>query len=354
MQPEKILIVRSANIGDLLCTTPMLRALKNCYPDSRLSILVNSYNYQIVEDNPDVDEVLVYEKAKHGHGRMRAWWRAYRLFSDIRGRRYDLAIGASADFNRKIAKMVHASGARQRIGYVKDGEGRQFYNTPLPEQREPLHEVEYVFRLLAPLGIAEEPGPLILPVPAPEQEKGREFIRAAGTDPSRLVAIHISSRKPVNRWPVDRFRDLARRLRKGYDVTPLFLWSPGDENNPFHPGDDGAARWLGEQLGNDALFYRTSTIKELVGILSLCRAMVCCDGGALHIGAALQLPMVAIFGSTNPGKWAPWMIRHVMVKKGETALDNQVDDVMEAFGNLVRGEGRRGEPLCSPEVRGEE
>lgn len=332
--PEKILVVRSANIGDLLCTTPMLRALKSHYPDSKISILVNSYNYHIVEDNPDVDEVLVYEKAKHGHGRLRAWWQAFRLFSDIRDRKFDLAIGASADFNRKIAKMVHASGSRQRIGYVKDEEGKRFYNTPLPEQVESLHEVEYVFRLLSPLGITDEPGPLVLPVPPTEQEKGREFLRTEQADPARIVAVHISSRKPVNRWPVERFRDLARMLRQGYNVTPLFLWSPGDENNPFHPGDDGAVKWLSEQLVNEALFYRTSTLKELVGVLSLCRAMVCCDGGALHIGAALQLPIVAIFGSTNPGKWAPWMTRHVMVKKGDSALDNSVKDVTEAFDTL--------------------
>ncbi|MDH4099971.1 MAG: glycosyltransferase family 9 protein [Nitrospirota bacterium] len=337
MELKKILIVRSANIGDLLCTTPMLRALKIHYPGSKLSVLVNSYNYHIVEDNPDVDEVLVYEKAKHGHGRLRAWWRAFRLFSDIRGRNFDLAIGASADFNRKIAKMVHASGARERIGYVRGGEGRQFYSTPLPEELEPLHEVEYVFRLLAPLGITEKPGPLVLPVPTIEKEKGRQFLESSKADPCGVVAVHISSRKPVNRWPVERFRDLVRELRTGHNVTPLFLWSPGDESNPFHPGDDGAAQWLKEQLGNEALFYRTSTLKELVGILSLCRAMVCCDGGALHIGAALQLPMVAIFGSTNPGKWAPWMTRHVMVKKGETALDNNVDDVAAAFDTLWKG-----------------
>lgn len=331
---KNILVVRSANIGDLLCTTPMLRALKAHYPDARLSVLVNSYNYQIIEDNPDVDEVLVYEKAKHGHGRIRSWWNAARLFSDIRRRRFDLAIGASADFNRKIARMVLASGARQRIGYVRAGEKGQFYTDQIPEQRESMHEVEYVFRLLAPLGITGEPGPLVLTAPGSERESGMQFLDARNISLQKIVAMHISSRKPVNRWPEERFLELAIKLRQRYDIIPLFLWSPGDENNIYHPGDDGKAGWLEEKLKGESLFYRTSTLKELVGILSLCRAMVCCDGGALHIGAALQIPTVAIFGSTDPRKWSPWKTTHVMVKKGETALDNSVNDVSDAFGKL--------------------
>ena len=119
----------------------------------------------------------------------------------------------------------------------------------------------------------------------------------------------------------------------------MLFWSPGDEHNPLHPGDDGkAAAILAACADLPVLPYATEQLEELIGGLSLCQAMICSDGGAMHIGAALGLPLISLFGNSDPVTWHPWGVPHrVLQAPSRDVNDISVEQVAAAFVAL-RGE----------------
>src|SRR5262249_32777883 len=103
-----------------------------------------------------------------------------------------------------------------------------------------------------------------------------------------LVALHISARKPSQRWPAERYAALGRALHERRGARLVLLWAPGSERNPRHPGDDEKARALmGLLEGVPTVPVPTFRLAELIAALAACDAVVCSDGGAMHLAAAL-------------------------------------------------------------------
>jgi len=335
----KILFIRRDNIGDLVCTTPAIRAVRGAFPRARIDVLVNTYNADALLGNPDVDNVFVYEKAKHAGGRsfVSILARNAYLLGGIRTERYDWAIGCGSASPR-LARYVLMTRAARKVGFTfgsKEGWFRT-YTDSLPEPEDGLHEVERTFRLLAPLGIAGDPPPMRLVPDAACVDAIRKALgKGPGDGAGPLVAFHISSRRPENRWPADRFVALGKVLL-AHGARILLLWSPGSETNVFHPGDDGKAEAIRRDLGEGVLPFPTVRLRELVAALSEADVVVCGDGGAMHTAAALGKPMVVIWGRTDPARWGPWGTPHVLLRaESRQAADVAPDCVADAVLRMV-------------------
>ena len=129
----KILFIRRDNIGDLVCTTPAIHAVREKYPDAKIGILVNTYNADAISNNPDIDKVYIYEKAKHAtdKNKLSVWLNNLRVLQKIRKEKYDVAIGCGS-YSPRLARYTMLTGAKTRIGYLKKGmEKSKFYNMPL-------------------------------------------------------------------------------------------------------------------------------------------------------------------------------------------------------------------------------
>lgn len=313
----KILIIRRDNIGDLVCTTPAIHAVREQFPDVRIGLLVNTYNADTVTNNPDIDEVFVYEKAKHAPGRNRfaVWLDNLRVLRRIRSERYDIAVGCGS-YSPRLARYTRFTGARKRIGYVpRDSKQSHGYTIPVAEPERPFHEVEKTFQLFSVLGITV-PLPNMRVFPLEEEvQKAADFLESSGIAREKpLVTLHISSRRPENRWPAERFVELARMIRGSHKAEILLLWSPGSEKNVHHPGDDEKADSIMRSLEPRPAAYPTNTLRELIAVLSMSSVVVCGDGGAMHIAAGLGKRMVTIWGSTDPVRWRPWGVDHVLLQ----------------------------------------
>lgn len=333
---KSVLLIRRDNIGDLVCTTPVIRALRTKYPGVKIALLVNSYNAEAVRNNPDVDEIFVWEKGKHraGKGLLRVSLGNLLLLRRVRSRRFEAAVGCGYSYSKRLERLTFLTGARVRVGAVRSTPTpRLFYNTPVAEPQGPIHEVEAMMRLVEPLGVTG-PAPAMLVRPsAVELEKARQYLRRVGLkETDRLVAMQISSRKPQNRWPKERFRELGDMIQGRLGLRVLLLWAPGSETNPLHPGDDEKADWLITSMRKRPLVYRTETLAELIASMSLTEAVVTPDGGAMHIAAALSKPVLTVWGSTDIRRWAPWGVPHVILQK-ETKLAGSVssEEAFEAF-----------------------
>lgn len=333
---KKILLIRRDNIGDLICTTPAIRALREEFPKVKLSVLVNSYNAEALENNPDIDEIYVYEKAKHieDKNRFSVWLKNLKLLLQIRRERYDVAIGCGYRYSPRLARYTFLTGAKKRIGYAPYDSRFRYYNLPVAEPSESIHEVVGAFRLLEPLGITGEPPCLVLMPSAQEREKAMQYLKSQGLTHDNIVAVHISSRKENNRWSSEGFIELGNELIEKYNVIPLLLWAPGSSKNPFHPGDDEKALEIAKGMVSVPVLYKTTKLKELIAVISLCKLVVCCDGGAMHIAAALGKPILTIWGSTDKKRWLPWKVENIILQKGRNAADVNVEEVLAAFAKL--------------------
>lgn len=343
---NKIIFIRRDNIGDLVCTAPAIRAARLSFPGARISALVNTYNADAALSIPEIDEVFIYEKEKHsGRGRLSVFLDNYRVIRRVRAERFDVAIGCSYGYSERTARLTRLTGAKTRIGFspAEGTSGSPLYNLTVAPPTEPLHEVEAMMRLLGPLGVSATP-PLPPPFflrPSPDEvKKAAERLEGLGIKKggSKVAALHISTRRPENRWPRERFLELSEMIQGELGMRVLLLWSPGSVQNPMHPGDDETARWITDSTLRKPAALRTEKLSELIAALSLSDIAVCLDGGAMHIAAALGKPVVAIWGSTDKRRWAPWGAPCTILEdSSRQASAINARSAFEAFVKLASG-----------------
>lgn len=317
---RKYLVIRRDNIGDLLCTTPLITALRRRFPDAWIGVLTNSYAAPALAGNPDIDEVFVYDKGKHLGSplqRIAAMARRIGLILRLRRLRVDVALLPAAGNQRSAERFARLSGAL-RIVRADD--------CPMAG----VHEVESAFRCATTLGIDGPPPAMTL-----RATTAPHVVPPAGNGP--LVGLHISARKPLQRWPIERFAALARRLHAESSVRFLLFWAPGAADDPRHPGDDDKAADLLDRLrGLPVTAVPTHHLAELIAGLAHCDRVICSDGGAMHIAAALGKPIVCFFGNSDAARWHPWGVRHELLQPDSRDVsDMSIDEVLAACRRLA-------------------
>jgi heptosyltransferase-3 len=302
----RILVIRRDNIGDLVCATPLLAALRRRFPRSHIAALVNSYNAGVLAGNPDVDAVHAYTKLKHrmpGESWLATVVSSWRLFSALREPRFDYVILAKSGFDRHGLAMARRLRARNIVGFAPE--------EPVDHD---MHEVEVMMKLAARIGVAEPPGPVRVFAAAERVARWRERLPAG---PRRWIALHLSARKPDKTWPAPSFVELAQRLGRDRTVGFVLLWAPGPADDPRHPGDDARAAEVAGALADGVALLpaRTESLADLIAALSLCRGFIGSDGGAMHLAAGLGLPVVALFESiaSKQRHWHPWHVPYEIV-----------------------------------------
>jgi ADP-heptose:LPS heptosyltransferase len=326
--PKSILVIRRDNIGDLVCTTPLLAALRNRYPQSWIGVLANSYNAPVLAGSPDVDEVFAYRKLKHLGSEESVLaalaGRAAMLWA-LRRRKLDLAIIAAGAQDTRGEKFARLLSPRRIVRSAPPAAGQ--------------HEVERTFSAVRSLGY-EGPVPAlrVLPAPAP-MDRVRSVINQAGLTPP-LIGVHISARRVAQRWPAGHFARLVCALHEKHGAATLLFWSPGTEDHPQHPGDDGKAKEVMDLVGSKAALLPcpTAALEDLIAALAQCDAVVCSDGGAMHLAAALGKPVACFFGDSPVDRWRPWGVRHIVLQAPTRGVEDiSVEEAVGAASQLLGG-----------------
>ena len=392
----KFLVIRRDNIGDLVCTTPLFEALKARFPESTIHALVNSYNSAVLEGNPNIAAIHVYEKLKHEKNIFRAPWiiaRRISLLAKLRQMGFDYAIIAGSAFQPRAVNYLRWIRPKHIIGYLAQAHAAsRIIDLGLPlENAYGLHEVEATFRLLTKLDIHGQPSnvkvypnvPFHEPKPNGRVDQARRIHQAAdetrcavfstvdplylihptttiqahgpsevsappkqaaSNEPARnnqqhplCVGVHISSRKPSQRWPEDNFVEFIRHLREQYAAKVLLFWSPGTESDKRHPGDDNKANAILTQLNDPAVIAMpTSTLRDLIDAMAEPDLFVCSDGGAMHIAAGLDKPILCFFGDSDASHWHPWgVLNELLQTESRVATDISVADAIRGFEKLL-------------------
>ena len=335
---SSILIIRRDNIGDLVCTTPLISALRRRYPQAHIAALVNTYNRQVLEGHPELDALYAYAKAKHRlprQSRMAVYWDRLVLMRKLRERHFDYVLVASPHpgaSELRLARWIapaHIAGYADATGPVDLALPRDVTNAR--------HEVEDVFRLAQLFGIEGAPGKLSIAVDPAAAKRARTAL-GERTPGRKLIALHISARKPSQRWPIDRYAELIKALDQEADF--VLLWSPGAADHPQHPGDDAKAQAVMDDAGKLPLTaYPTHELRDLAAALSLADYVICSDGGAMHIAAALGKPILCFFGDSDAKHWHPWSVPYRLLQpESRNAADISLDAALQAFRELQQSQ----------------
>ena len=307
----KILLVRLREIGDVVFTTPAIRALRQRFPDAHLAYVVEPPAADVIRSNPNVDELIV---APRRH-----------LFADIalgrrlRASRYDLAI----DFHGgpRASLLTWLSGAPVRVGYQVAGRA-WMYTTRVARPRElrPRHAVQNQWDLLAALGL---PGPdaSVWPVempadPAASAAMAERLARAGVPSTDRIVVVHVSAGNPFRRWPQTSFGMLVARLAARGGLRIVVTSGPSEREAARRVVDDARGQ-LAPADGDRVIDLGDFALGELRGLLDRASLYIGGDSGPLHIAATSRVPIVGLYGPTLPVRSAPWRDRSLVTESVE-------------------------------------
>jgi ADP-heptose:LPS heptosyltransferase len=347
---RRILILRRENIGDLILTTPFIRRLREALPNATIAVWVNSYNAPVLAGNPDVDTIYVYTKGKHADsaiGRLMARWQQARQLFALRAAKFDDVVLAEPTYtprNIRFARFILGGRPGSRaVGFEHDDGASTGLDVVIPKQGvEHLHQAQIMMRLGQAFGFcaADEPEDK-----APSTRIGQPRVPIPAASANQLsIGLHLSARKPSQRWPMERFAALAMGLHQTYGCEVRLFWSPGAPDNALHPGDDdkAAALRVAVARGDPAARHwlqpaPTHDLSSLIAKLGTVDLVVCADGGAMHVAAALGKPIVALFGDSDPVHWRPWRVpQRVLQAASRDVADLSVEDVSGAADSLLR------------------
>ncbi|HUN64670.1 MAG TPA: glycosyltransferase family 9 protein [Bacteroidota bacterium] len=286
---RRICLSRLKFIGDIVLTTPLIRAIRERYPDAYLAYLGDKKAVTLLQGNPFLDEVIPYDFSRPD------FLEQIRVGFLLRKRRLDVFIDLFS--NPRSALLARASGARIRIGRDVPGRG-SLYTHRMPDFGSMTPAIDFHFGYLEPIGVPGRKADTEIFLSEDELREARIFLRHQDVDPGRpLVALHPGATWPNKRWQAERFAALADLLRAKLGAE--ILLSPG-------PGDEALmSDILGKTAGVIHLLP-VLPVRQLASVFAVCRLLISNDCGPMHIGAAVGTPTFGIFGPEPPEVWFPY------------------------------------------------
>ena len=304
----KILIRATNWAGDAIMALPALRAIRERFPDAKISILAQPYVADLYRGQKICDELISYDR-KGPHAGLSG---RERLAKELRAQRFDVALLLQNAFD--AAWLAWRAGIPERIGYARDGRSLLLTKKiPVPKPGEiPEHEQFYYLELLRRAGwINSLPSESFVTLNVSEEGRcqAEETLSFAGARPMALrIAIGAgASYGSAKCWPPERFADFVNRFRVHTDADVILFGTAAEQQ----VSDAIAAGIRGPSI---SLVGKTA-IAALPALLSRCQLFVGNDSGAMHVAAAVGLPVVAIFGPTDPHGTAPITPRCTVVQE---------------------------------------
>lgn len=303
------LMIRATNwVGDAILAIPALRAVREHFSGAAIGIVARPYVAEIYAGQELCDELIGYD-VKGAHA---GWKGRERLATELRERKFDAALLLQNAFD--AAWLAWRADIPERIGYARDG--RSWLLTKaieVPKAGEiPAHEKFYYLELVRRAGWLKslpEVEEISLVVGEKERSAAEEKLRAAGARPgARRVAIGAgASYGSAKCWPPERFAEWANRVQSERDVDVILFGTPGE--SAVSEAIRGAMRRPPVDLTGK------TGIAELPALLAQCHLFLGNDSGAMHVAAAVGLPVVAVFGPTDPFGTSPVTPRAAVVQE---------------------------------------
>jgi heptosyltransferase-2 len=310
-------LVRAQNwIGDVTIATASLRCIRESFPDASISVLAKPWVMPILAHNPHIDEIIEYD----GTGIHKGAKGILRLSGYLRSREFRTAILLQRAFEAALISFL--ARIPVRMGYTTDARGILLTHKAKATKEEfNIPRLEHDLKLLEGFGLTVGRKELLLPIGQEQKGRAEKHLRDLGIGTEeRIVGFSPGAvGSQLKRWYPDRFAELAVRIRDSYQARVLLFGASAEEEL----GDEICRRAAVPGLVNLA---GGTSLEDAVALIGLCGLFVTNDSGLMHVAAALDVPLVAIFGPTDPGRTAPWSKRHVLVR----------DEAVDCYGCKMR------------------
>jgi lipopolysaccharide heptosyltransferase II len=293
---RRVLLLRLERIGDLLMVLQAIHDARVFWPEAEIDLAVGSWNAPLAALLADVNQVRVMDVpwlAREGTGE--SWPSLVRRARSWRAQRYDVVINFEPDVRTNAIAWL--TGAPRRVGYSSGGGGALL--TDAAPYEPATHVAINARRIVArAAGFATPPpatdAPLLIP-PGDAVDRARTVL---GTNRRPLIGVHVSGGRASKQWHVDRFAAAARQLARAHDATIVLTGGPADR-----PLVDLARRAL-----HDVPFVDASGALDLPTLAALLNELdlfITSDTGPMHLAAAMDTPIVALYGPADPRRYGP-------------------------------------------------
>ena len=316
---KRFLIVNPFGIGDVLFTTPVIRAIKENYPDSFICYWCNERVKDVLKDNPNIDKIFALSRGDLKKIYRRSIWQGFNKFinlvNGIRNERFDTLFDFSLDHRYSLIAKI--AGIKKRIGFNYKGRGRFLTDKIDTGGYSDKHIVEYYLDLIKPDGIKPKNFNLELVLSQDCRIKSKEILKGSGIGGNDLI-IGIApgggeswgKDAYLKHWPAINFGELADRIINEFKAKIIIL---GDESE--RPIADAIINSMHNKPVD--LAGRLS-LKELSAVINHLHIFIANDGGPLHIAVALGKKTISFFGPVDPkvyGPYPPDEIRHIVLRR---------------------------------------
>ncbi len=293
---NRILIVKPSALGDIVHTLPFLHALKNRFPWARIDWVVAQGLHRFLEGHPMIDKLWVIKKdqwKKLGNLRQ-TMGEINQLRKDLGGQKYDVAIDLSGLFRSGL--ITGFTKAPVRLGFKESDEGSPLFYTHKIHGSMKIHAIDRYLKIAEFMGCRTDE--IIYPF-APYDLNPP----ICKTLPERYAVMSPSAGKPANRWHAEKFGELASRL----DLPVVVIASAAEA--------EIAEEVVAKAKGNALSIAGQTGLKDLLAVIRKAQFFICNDTGPMHMAAALNVPVFAIFGPANPIRTGPYGKIHSVIHK---------------------------------------
>lgn len=295
--PSRILVTRADRIGDLVLSTPVFSELRKQFPKAWIAALTFKENRQILEGNPFLDEIILYDKQDTG----KSFWRNWKFSRGLSKKKFDVVIHLHATNRMHFVSWL--AGIPVRIGWNRRLGWALTHAFPDIKKEGRKHEAEYNFELLAPLGVKcpDSPG-LYFPVPLPAEAAVRGLFKNLKISSDKpLVILSPGASCASKRWPAERFAQTAEALAARYPIQFAAIGTHADRS---------LIQRLKAQTPTPILDLSGQLdLSMLAAFLKQAALLISNDSGPVHMAAAVGTPVISIFGRRQPGlsptRWRP-------------------------------------------------
>lgn len=329
------MILRMGALGDIVHALPAVCSLRHSFPQAQIDWLVDRKWASVLDENPCINRVITMDR--------RSWRDVIRCVGQLRRARYTAAIDFQSLYRSAVLGRI--SGAPKRLGfdaqYSRERGAALFYTDMIHPHTA--HKVEHNLELACAAGARTKQGSDQLCFPLPSAPKETDEVKRilAAKNIQKYFVLSPGGGWGAKCWPPERYGELHKALFRKYGWQGIVSFGPGEQE---------LAESVRRSAGSSEPLVEMFNLRHLIALLRGASLVVAGDTGPLHLASALGVPVVGLYGPTDPSRNGPFSIGDIVVRKAqpeqttyrrnksvsELMLAIRVDDVLDAAERRLR------------------
>lgn len=319
---ENILIIKWGALGDLIMATSAIKAVRDNYPNAKITMLSNSIMRELLPEGYIVDEYIFLNRS--GRHVNESFLNQLWMLRELRKRKFDLAFNLKWKSER-ASILTYMSGAKERIGYHQ--KYFSFCHTHQilhPDGR--YQEVDRNLDIVKSFGIKVNDSNPIIFISDEDKKFADDFFVSHSLLKENTICIHPGASKASRAWLPERYVELSKKMISEFGVKILVTWGLNELN---------LAHGIVESIGSNAILSpKTKSIAELGAIIAHCKLFISVCTGPMNVANAVGTPIIALLGSTDPLDWSPVGLIHRTIKSPHVLEHYTDEDERKALDDI--------------------